>query len=40
LFLKATVYQNNPHDWPILLILADLDLLVLMRLIWTIRRWN
>ena len=40
LFLKATVYQNNPHDWVIFLILVDLDLLVLLRMIWTIRRWS
>lgn len=40
LFLKATVYQNSPFDWPIFLILADLDLLVALRLIWTIRHWR
>lgn len=40
LFLKATVYTNSSQDWPVFLVLADLDLLVLLRLIWTIRRWN
>ena len=40
LFLKATVYQNFQHDWPIFLILVDLDLLVLMRMVWTVRHWR
>lgn len=40
LFLKSTVYQNSHYDWPIFLILADLDLLVFLRIIWTIRRWS
>lgn len=39
LFLKATVYQNNPHDIPIFCILVDLDALVFMRVVWTIRHW-
>lgn len=40
LFLHFTVYTNAQHDWPIFLILADLDILVLLRLVWTIRRWS
>lgn len=40
LFLKATVYTNGIHDWPIGLILADLDVLVFLRLLWTIRHWR
>ena len=40
LFLKLTVYQNCAYDWPILLILIDLDILAILRLIWTFRHWR
>jgi len=40
LFLKATMFTNFSFDIPVFLILVDLDLLVLLRLIWTIRRWR
>ena len=43
LFLKSTVYTNGIFDWPIFLILLDLDciaLLMMVRTIWTIRHWR
>ena len=40
LFLKATIYQNCPYDWAIFCILLDLDALVLLRLVWTVRHWR
>jgi hypothetical protein len=40
LFLKATIYTNGQMDIPIFLILVDLDLLIALRLLWTVRHWR
>ncbi len=39
LILREVLDTNYGFDMPLFLLLVDLDLLVLLRLIWTIRRW-
>lgn len=41
LFLKAfRLVDFGIFDLPLGMILFDLDLLILIRLVWTVRRWN
>ena len=40
LLLKAARVIDYPNDYAVLFVLIDLDALVLLRLIWTIRKWQ
>ena len=40
LFLKATTFTNFPYDWPVGIIIFQLDCLIFLRLVWTVRHWR